>query len=675
MSEAPQAGLQPEMVVTFFCDQYAQRKREERLTADQLAERIRKVSQTAKERLPWLKCARFGDRLSGKGSLRHDDNVDVITGVEADYDATPIHGGVISFGEAIARVRNAGIAAILYTSPSFCEELQKYRVLCPLSAEHPPQDRDLYMARLNGLFDGAFASESWTLSQSYFFGAVNHNPSHRVEVIDGICIDRADHLDASAIGRPEKPKSAGANGQHHPAAKPEQITDKRIRGFVESLLDKVRNAQDGAKYFILRDISFTIGGYLHLLGWTVDQTASTLVDALPDTVKDWTHARETARKAIQAGKEKPLDLEERPIAKAKTEPPEQDQPKTEQPAGRILTGRAFIASFVPPDWLIDGIVQRGRLYACTSLTGHGKTAVWSFNSCMIQAGRMIGTLEVCRGNVLFLAGENPEDLKARLHGMCRSYNLTLEQLPYVLPGNFPLTEEEADLLKRDIAALGVQLSLIVGDTASSFFPGDDENNNVQAGSYARTLRTFTQDCDGHPTVVTLCHPVKNASRSNLLPRGGGAFVNELDGNTTLWSHSPGEVTELHWCGKIRGPDFAALGYRLRSVETGFVDRRERPVMTIVADPMSEEAVADHAKQTLANEDVVLRALRDHPDLSMARIAQDAGWLDADGRPEKWKVQRAMASLADDKLIHRARKGAPWTLTEKGKEVLEGRADQ
>ena len=35
-------------------------------------------------------------------------------------------------------------------------------------------------------------------------------------------------------------------------------------------------------------------------------------------------------------------------------------------------------------------------------------------------------------------------------------------------------------------------------------------------------------------------------------------------------------------------------------------------MTIVAEPMSEEAVADHAKQTLANEDAVLRSLRDHP---------------------------------------------------------------
>ena len=64
---AMSAATQSWLVVSFFSDQYAKRKREERLTADQLAERIRKVSQTAKERLPWLKCARFGDRLERQG--------------------------------------------------------------------------------------------------------------------------------------------------------------------------------------------------------------------------------------------------------------------------------------------------------------------------------------------------------------------------------------------------------------------------------------------------------------------------------------------------------------------------------------------------------------------------------------------------------------------------------
>jgi|tagenome__1003787_1003787.scaffolds.fasta_scaffold20973219_3 hypothetical protein len=329
-----------------------------------------------------------------------------------------------------------------------------------------------------------------------------------------------------------------------------------------------------------------------------------------------------------------------------------------------------MSSFVPPDWLIDGIIQRGRLYACTSRTGHGKTAVWIYNACMIQAGRLIGNIQVCQGNVVYLAGENPEDLKARLHGMCLTYRLKSSQVPYVLPGSFPMSEEEADHLKREIAALGIPISLIVGDTAASFFPGDDENDNVQAGAYARRLRTLTE-CNGNPSVVLLSHPVKNASHENLLPRGGGAFLNELDGNTTLWSPSQGEVTELHWCGKIRGPDFSAVGYRLRQVETGFVDHRDRPVMTVVAEPMSEEAAADHAKQNLYNEDKVLEALNDDPERSLAQIAEDAGWMTEDGRPEKWKVQRAIRSLADDKLIQRVRKGAPWTLTEKGEKALKG----
>ena len=105
-------------------------------------------------------------------------------------------------------------------------------------------------------------------------------------------------------------------------------------------------------------------------------------------------------------------------------------------------------------------------------------------------------------------------------------------------------------------------------------------------------------------MVVLCHPTKNASRSNLLPRGGGAFLNELDGNLALWSHSPGEVTELHWCGKIRGPDFSPLGYRLRPVPTGQTDEKDRPEMTIVAEPMSEEAVADHTKQALARHNLL-----------------------------------------------------------------------
>jgi len=342
-------------------------------------------------------------------------------------------------------------------------------------------------------------------------------------------------------------------------------------------------------------------------------------------------------------------------------------PPSSQPS-RIKTGADFVKNHKPPEWLIDGIVQGGRLYACTSLTGHGKTAVWLFNACMIQAGRMVGSLDVTKGNVLILAGENPEDLAARMLGMARDYNLRAADLPYVLPGAFGMDEDAIDRLKLEIGALGVDLCLIIGDTAASFFPGEDENNNVEAGDYARRLRTLTE-CPGNPAVIVLCHPTKNAATDNLLPRGGGAFLNELDCNLTLWSTVPGEVTALHWHGKIRGPDFPTLSYKIIPARTGLKDGKGRDEMTVVVEPLDESSAANQTKQRLSNEDAILRQISEHPGRSQAEMAREAGWIDAAGQPERYRVHRAIAALKADKLISQPRMGGGWKLTKSGENYL------
>ena len=60
-----------------------------------------------------MKLATFGDVRTEARCLRHDGNVKSVYGAEADYD-----GEAMGFDEAVARIRDAGIAAILYTSPS-----------------------------------------------------------------------------------------------------------------------------------------------------------------------------------------------------------------------------------------------------------------------------------------------------------------------------------------------------------------------------------------------------------------------------------------------------------------------------------------------------------------------------------------------------------------------------
>ena len=68
---------------------------------------------------------------------------------------------------------------------------------------------------------------------------------------------------------------------------------------------------------------------------------------------------------------------------------------------------------------------------------------------------------------------------------------------------------------------------------------------------------------GQPCVLVACHPVKHPDPSSILPRGGGAFIAEVDGNFTL-SKSDAVVT-LHWQGKFRGPDFAPIPFMLAPV--------------------------------------------------------------------------------------------------------------
>jgi len=190
-----------------------------------LAETIQRRNAPTKDALPWLKLAMFGNVRTAKNSLRHDANVLSITGIEADYDA-----GKMTFDEAHEVLEKQGLASLLYTSPSHTDDAPRWRVLCPLAVELPRARRDHLMGRLNGLFRGIFAGESWTLSQSYYFGSVASNPSHIVEIIEGQTIDEHDDLDVVAIGKPAS--AAGADTSAGKVGQDGRDDAELIRGIV-----------------------------------------------------------------------------------------------------------------------------------------------------------------------------------------------------------------------------------------------------------------------------------------------------------------------------------------------------------------------------------------------------------------------------------------------------------
>lgn len=171
--------------------------------------------------------------------------------------------------------------------------------------------------------------------------------------------------------------------------------------------------------------------------------------------------------------------------------------------------------------------------------------------------------EVERGDVIFMAGENPDDVRARMIATMEHMGIDPAACRvHFIAGTFSI---RADLAMITKAAAGLSnLVLVVIDTFAAYFDGDDENSNAQALDFARVARRLAE-LPSKPAVVMPAHPVKNATRSNLAPKGGSSLVNEVDGNLTLWNDGV-EVT-LHWQVKFRGAEFEPLKFELERYET------------------------------------------------------------------------------------------------------------
>lgn len=285
----------------------------------------------------------------------------------------------------------------------------------------------------------------------------------------------------------------------------------------------------------------------------------------------------------------------------------------------IMSAQEFIDGYEPPNYLIDGIIQRNRLYSCTALTGHGKTAVWLTIAAYMASGFVDPSLHVKPGHVLYLAAENPDDVRGRLILLANKFGLDLPKLRMnFIEKPFSLQAAIPDMHRR-IDAQG-HVDLVVVDTSVAFLAASgaaEENSNLGMLNFAYMLRSLTE-LPGEPAVVALGHPTKNATRDNLLPRGGSAFLNEVDGNLTLYADEERKTTELSWTGKFRGVNFAPVTFAL---ETGtcdaLVDHAGRRIPSVWASPTSAERTEQAATSARSDEDQVLVAMLLNPHGSCA----------------------------------------------------------
>jgi hypothetical protein len=331
----------------------------------------------------------------------------------------------------------------------------------------------------------------------------------------------------------------------------------------------------------------------------------------------------------------------------------------------ILTGNEFVDGFVAPDYIVDDIIQRGRLLSLTAKTGHGKTAIATSLMFSFAHGVPFGGRPVEQGKVLFLAGENPDDVRARFLVCSDVYGLSINENIHVVPGIFDI-EQQQEIIKRQVDSIG-DLTAVIIDTSAAYFMGTEENDNVQMIHHAHVLRNLSE-LPGKPAIIVPCHPVKNASKDNLLPRGGGAFLNEIDGNLTLWSDDNGKTTQLHWQGKLRGPGFEPLDFELKTETSDSVkDAKVRLIPSVAAHPMSEEKATELTDAARSDEDKLMDIMKLWPNGSIADWCGQLNWIGSTNKPQKSRAKRTLDRLKDDRLAKKYR--GHWTLTELGKQEV------
>jgi hypothetical protein len=327
--------------------------------------------------------------------------------------------------------------------------------------------------------------------------------------------------------------------------------------------------------------------------------------------------------------------------------PKSARPKRDGPF--LLSNSAFIQRFTALDYAIEGWLQRGYFYAMTGRTGAGKTSILQRIAAHKRLGLTLHGRRMDPGRIALFTNEHSDDFHMRWIKLCEDMGIADDDPDIALiEGFLSLSDEDArKQLDAELQAQG-PFSLIAIDSSMAYFEGDEQNSSVQMYNHAQQFRRLAQT-GNRPTVIATCNPVKNAADDNLLPMGGSTFLNETDGNITarMLSREP-LMSEVHWQGKFRGPEWAPMHFLL---ETGtsprLVDTKGQPIKTVTAKPATMQETDQAEEKSAQLQMALLQAMHDNPGESLSVLARAAGLMArGDGGAEYPNKQQA-GRIAND----------------------------
>ncbi|MFO1104587.1 MAG: AAA family ATPase [Amaricoccus sp.] len=596
----PQSPLDRPIGFTRFEDWDAKTKTVGAWSLRQMAERVNHNVAEIKAELPWIKLTDFGDQPTPGGCLRHNGNVLRVHGIEGDYD-----GEALSPAEGAARLRAAGIAALIYTSPSHRPDRPRWRVLAPLSKPHAPEARRDLCARLNGALGGILSSESFTLSQSYYFGRLSDSEGFETHLVDGAFLDHVEGIEpvAPASGGGEPLDELERELKQQQAE--ESFAEDMASGRLQSALAAIAEHGTGTTYTdpewqtVVRALSHATRGSRE--GFDVWARYVEICPRMRNWAKDGEHKAAMVRRQARGDWNRYARRDHgRPVALgslyhlAKAAGWAWEKPAPPATAPKIdpanLGLEWFHAATLPQatPYLVRDLLDQGAASVVYGPSNSGKTFFALDLAFHLATGKEWNGRKVKRAAVLYLALEGGTGIVKRIMGIRQE-----SEIPRPIP--FAYRRGGANLLagddKGDVAAIitmhrelmaadgAADLpSMIVIDTLSRSLSGGDENSPVDMTAFVGNVDRIREETGAHVLIVH--HTGKDIAKGM---RGHSSLVAAIDSEIEILRPDGGTFCKAS-VKKQRDheSDYDLPAFRLKPVFLGD-DDEGNPVRTAVVD--------------------------------------------------------------------------------------------